>query len=395
MRSIFLRICVWVCFIIISSSALASETVRLNCYFTYASNRSDFQEQLGDNKEELEKLDAVIRRALDDKQLAIKRIRLSGYTSGDVSQASNRRLENERVWSFREYITDRYPVLNRYPMDVVWTSESRKARNDLSPLVRRIEIIIDFEPKDLDLLSSAIGRDASQSEEPFIDPLIYNVLDRKEGIQIPNREFSGTYPWEVRPSKRGRKTASSASSYSSYTSYTPRWAVRTNLLLWAGIMADAKHTTYTPNLSLEYYLTDHWAVEAGMEYSDWRYDNGNRYHGLSGYRLEPRYWFKLPNQKYFMYAGAYGRVGEYTYSQADDVQTVGATGHYWDAGLSAGLYLHLTNNLGIELAARAGYVRTEAKLYTVEDGHRYLDGYQLYNKVKVTGLMLNVVYRWR
>jgi hypothetical protein len=228
------------------------------------------------------------------------------------------------------------------------------------------------------------------------------------------------------------------------------FSLKTNLLLWAGVLPDFKHTTPVANAALEYYITDCWSVELGAMYSYWRYDSNREFQGISGYRLEPRYRFALPGDRFELYLGIYGRVGDYDLHKrksvessqlrvdSDDVarsidngqmtidndasrsqlSTVNSqlsteqtrsqndaqpnsqfsifnsqfTGDYWDAGLSAGFTFRLVGGWGLEVGARAGYVSTKVIYYTPEGDYNWYKSEKKYNNVRVTDLNLSLIY---
>jgi hypothetical protein len=162
-------------------------------------------------------------------------------------------------------------------------------------------------------------------------------------------------------------------------------------------------------------MNDHWSVEGGITYSYWHYDSRQEFQGLTGYRLEPRYRLAFPNDRFGAYLGLYGRYGDYDSMTMDNSQMtndnsntnaqpspspseragvrLNYTGRYWDAGLSAGFTVRLVGGLGLEVGARAGYVRTNAIRYIRKDDRNLFDGRQPYSKVRVTDM--NVSLTWR
>jgi hypothetical protein len=190
-----------------------------------------------------------------------------------------------------------------------------------------------------------------------------------------------------------------------------RFALKTNLLLWAGIQSDFSHTTPVANVALEYFITPHWSVELGAMYSYWHYDSRQEFQGVSGYRLESRYYLGLSGWM-DIYAGLYGRVGDYDRHTIDKGQltndnaaqptlnsplsTLHYTGKYWDAGLSAGLTFYLGRRWAIEAGARGGYLQTDAIRYTPDEQYNWFRNNEpSYNKVRITDLNVSVIYRFR
>jgi hypothetical protein len=189
----------------------------------------------------------------------------------------------------------------------------------------------------------------------------------------------------------------------------PRFVLKTNLLLLAGVQPDFTYTTPVLNGALEYYLSDHWSVEAGAMYSYWRYNSNREFQGLTGYRLEPRYRLRFLNTRFGAYLGLYGRVGDYDSMTLDKSQltnvnsnaqpttgyqlsTVNYTGRYWDAGLSAGFTVKIVGGLGLEVGVRAGYVRSSPDKYIRRDGQNWFESRGKYSKTRVTDLNLSITY---
>ena len=179
-----------------------------------------------------------------------------------------------------------------------------------------------------------------------------------------------------------------------------RFALKTNLLLAAGIFPDFSYTAPVANVALEYFIDERWSVEAGAAYSYWHYNSGKEFQGVSGYRLEPRYRLAFPGDRFGAYLGLYGRVGDYDSRtvdpDGDGVQsTLNYTGDYWDAGVSGGFTLRLVGNLGLEIGVRGGYVSTSPNEYTRNGGRNRFESRWKYNKVGVTDINLSFIYNFQ
>lgn len=397
--------------------------LRMSCYFTYPSNSSVIHPELGDNVSELERLDQFIRYALQTKSLSIRRIRLTGYCSIEGDSRRNMILSRERVEGFHNYLYRVYPSLYRYPVDLAWVGEdwinfsTMLSRSTLSvksealaiirhhsntsdrkrllyrlngglfykqiekqffPLLRRVEITVEYASDPTQHTPDSVS---------FPDPLIYNVLDKRLGVLVPD----SSRVWET-----ANDLSLVAVNRGGYRSFTrgirvyPRFAIKSNLLYWMGITPDADHTTWVYNLSVEYFLSHCWSVEAGFRYSDRSYNDGREFQGISGYHIEPRYHWQFPSfNAVSLYLGIYGRFGDYNYSRGE-----AATGKYWDAGLSSGFHFRLYRGWGLEAGCRSGYVHSRSTVYNLHDEHKCFIRHDPYRKVVVTDLMLNLVYRF-
>lgn len=449
---------------VVSSSGLA----RISCHFVYSQGSSAVIPHLGDNSVELSRLDDFIREVLSTDSFSISRIRLTGYCSVEGEYTFNSQLARDRVEGFHTYLQAEYPSLYRYPVDLAWIPEDwhaltglvrtsgvpnreevlailrgvsnpeiRKQNlrrlnggkpytymlDNLFPQLRRVEITVEYNRQ----TSSKEGRQGVTVGAP--DPLIYNVLNKKttdymsenarvirvdkeqDGETIVTfttpslKEEQGTVSVThrgVRHARRGKRGVAYPTTY--------RWAVKTNLLYWAGITPDAGRTTVMPNLAIEYFLSPRWSVEAGAKYSNRHYDHHRQFQGISGYRLEARYYLPLPpvyNRYVTPFLGVYGRLGDYNRVESGKLKvesydaggntaqpTFNYTGKYWDAGFSAGFHLRLYRGLGLEFGARAGYVSAKPTVYHLHDDHNCYDYDTSYGKFRVTDLELGVVYRF-
>jgi len=407
----------------------------LSCRFVYEQGRSEIQPGLGENDQELFHLDTFIRLALNHPDLFIRRIRLSGYSSIEGGYIVNERLAYNRIEKLRNYIYIHYPALYAYPLDMDWTPEDWKELSRLAklyqiseyeevidiirrvpgfdtreellrklnggrayremeqyifPHLRRVEISFEFGASPLAKSSSVKGGPLNATSDTSTvvtdDPLIYNVLEKDDPKFADNQSLSDASTEQTKQVVRRSNHICSPTT----------WAVKTNVSQWAGIMPDIKQTTFLPNLAVEYFITERWSVEAGAFYSYWHYNGDKEFQGLSGYRVEPRFWLGLPSGDFDIFLGPYMRFGDYDIQRLRGGEvTTNYTGDYWDAGISAGLSFRLAGGWGLEVGARAGYVDTNAILYTPENGKKWFDSRKSYSKCKVTDLNVSLVYRFR
>lgn len=392
----------------------------LSCHFIYPANSVEIHKELGDNATALAQLDSFVYAAITRPYTTIKRIRLTGYSSIEGTYIENEILARKRVESFYRYLTFHYPSIKELPCDRAWVGEdwaglTQLVRNSdlpernevlaiirqvsifdgreglimklnggrpykemvatMFPLLRRVEIEVDYEVTDTPLrLPEAVSEEHKKETVEHTD----TTTDLLYEEPVTNYYY---IPGERRKHK-------------------PILGVKTNLLSLAGVMYDGSYTTSLPNLALEYYVGNNWSVEIGGAYAYWHYKSHRSFQGMSGYRLEPRYYFMHRDNNLNIYVGLYSRVGDYDIyhsdkeSSSETYTTTGYTGKYWDTGLSAGLYLRLARTWGLELGARGGYVNTRAKVYVVEDNTNYLEQYHNYNKFRITDLNVSLVYRF-
>ena len=386
---------------------------KVSCHFTYAQGSSTIFPGLGNNAAELEKLNAFVAQALSYSNLSISRIRLTGYCSIEGSSARNEALSYERVEGFYRYLHEHYPRLSRYPCDRAWVGE------DWDGLFERVRVSSIFEREEVLTIIRAV-REYDTRElllrelnggRPwlFMEREIFPQLRRVE-LRIEYEEGEAQQTASPRPSPKEREKDHAASFPLSFgegrgeAAGSRAFALKTNLLLAAGVQSDFSYTVPVANVALEYFITPSWSVEVGARYSYWSFNSGKEFQGVSGYRLEPRYRLAFPGDRFGVYLGLYGRMGDYNSRTIDRGQgtmddgaqaTLNYTGDYWDAGVSGGFTLRLAGNLGLEIGVRGGYVGTSPDKYTRNGGRNRWESRWKYNKVGVTDINLSLIYNFQ
>jgi hypothetical protein len=394
-------------------------SVELGCYFTHAQDSGAICSEQGNNAAELEKLDIFISQALSHPDLSISRICLTGYCSIEGDYARNEALAIERVEDFYAYLSERYPQLSYYPCDWEWVAEDW---DGLSRLVE--ESLLQEREEVLEIIRSITEYDAREALLTKLnDGIPWAIMERELFPQLHRVEIRVEYQTkdyetttqtptyiaeapepeaEAQPSSNSvRDEASDSTSIVDVAARSPiaapRFVLKTNLLLLAGIQFDFSYTAPTPNVALEYYITRRWSVELGAMYSNWKYLGFNEeFQGIYDFRLEPRFHVDLFSGRLDGYLGAYGRVGDFdsrTMTGGDDAAqpTVNYTGKYWDAGLSAGVTVRLGRRLGLEAGVRSGYVASHPNKYARSNSRKWFDSRWRYSKVGITDLNLSLI----
>lgn len=409
----------------------------LDCRFTYEQGSSGIIESLGHNKEELLYLNQFIETVTSHPELYMERICLTGYSSIEGSYRLNEDLARERANGFYYYLRSHYPLLENYPFDIAWVAEdwtglskivSHSKINERDEILEIIRKVRDYDDREALLMKLNGGRAYAEMAKEMLPKLrrveIEITYSRTKPVITPKptltvNDETLTIKPEVVPQLPAKKEAAvkkedettkveNENHNSNNANTVPpsllppgergggikRFAIKTNLLLWAGIQSDFKYTTYVPNVAVEYYINQNWSVEIGAMYSYWHYNNNDSFQGISGYRVEPRYKVLPFQRKAGIYLGPYIRFGDYDLRKAQPDVAHCYTGNYWDAGLSVGFILNLVGGLDLEAGIRSGYVSTNAFLYTQEDEYNWLDGRESYGKIRVTDLNVSLIYRF-
>lgn len=177
----------------------------------------------------------------------------------------------------------------------------------------------------------------------------------------------------------------------------PIIGVKTDLVAWSGFCSDFERRAFMPNLEAEVYFGGRWSVAASALYADWKYDGGRHFWGISSYSGEGRFWVRNDGLFRGFFFGVYGEAGDFNLQRdrLDGVTTAdNYTGTYWSAGVAAGYFLPLSRHWGLELALRGGYRSADYDLYDRELPHFYYRDSDHKNGFALTGLRLNIVYRF-
>lgn len=188
------------------------------------------------------------------------------------------------------------------------------------------------------------------------------------------------------PAEAGRRTGESPSALTHKPS-GPRLALKTDLMLWGGIVPGFETGTWMPNLTAEICFARRWSVQAGWAYSNWDAFGGGLY-AVSAADLEVRYWFGRASAFDGFFIGAYALAGQYDRKEAAQ----GQTGSFFGGGLGAGYLLPLSRRWGVEAEVRVGGRSAENDRYAVYWGHTYLDSSKTEGKF-TPQVRLQIVYR--
>jgi len=164
------------------------------CRFVYPQGSAEIRSGLGNNANVLSQLDSFIQSAVTNSGLHIYRIFLSAYSSIEGSYAVNERLAYNRVESFRDYLTIRYPELSRYPVDIVWVAEdwgelSRLVRmsniNEREEILEIIRKVPNFDEREELLVKLNGGRAYMELQETIL-PQLRRVEIKIEYTSLPS-----------------------------------------------------------------------------------------------------------------------------------------------------------------------------------------------------------------
>ncbi len=170
----------------------------------------------------------------------------------------------------------------------------------------------------------------------------------------------------------------------------PLFALKTDLVRWAGIRPGFETATFMPNLAVEFYFSDRWSVNASAVYSHWNAFAGrDKFFAVAAFDGGGRFWFSGKGTFRGFYAGAYGSAGSFNkYEDADAART----GTFWGLGLGIGYMQPLSRHWALDVEVRGMYIDSQTDYYRREGVFNYYDYTKSENKI-LPSIRLNLVYR--
>jgi hypothetical protein len=195
-------------------------------------------------------------------------------------------------------------------------------------------------------------------------------------------------------------TNNSNNKFTSNTIHHPYFAIKTNLIYWAGFTPSLEQgrVNNIPNIEVEYYFNRRYSLSIDAIYtplirnkkgSDWKY--------IDGFAVEPRVWLinkrNIKGNFHGIYTGLYGITGEFDFMHPS-LGNYGYTGSYYGAGISIGIVFPLIKGLALEIGSRGGYRIDNWESYEAENESYYYMDSGSQKGFKLQGLRLNIVYRF-
>lgn len=369
------------------------------------------------NKIRLSLFLSELNQVLSDSNYVVSRLVIVGTSSPDGKKTINERLAGRRAQVLADYLTA-HTILPKQKVEVVndgvnWTGlrmmiESSDKLPHKDAMLRLMDIA-DPQLRKHKMMFYADSQPWLWMLKHFFPSLRKGAgivsfsyeLSPKVKARMEIKEHAEASAFQSAINKESEKNSVSFVQRDSTTlqmppltksrsSFRPLVALKSDLLLWSGLMPGFKMGTWTPNLSAEVYFAPHWSAQVGCVYSDWDALSGGKYlYALSAADLEVRGWFGAPSAYKGFYLGTFGTFGEYDVQE--EIQ--GNTGSFWIIGLGAGYLFPLSPQWGIEAQIRGGYRSAKNEGYEIEQGHYYISGSRTVGKF-VPQVRLQVVYRF-
>ena len=282
-----------------------------------------------------------------------------------------------------------------------WTLLRERVAASELPNREAILHIVDNTPASQDREAAIRALDGGTSWRSIGDLLLPELLTGTEEPPLTGSGISFYYELNPESQEPAASTAQEAAATDAAASAKPEEtpqprvsapfvSLKTDLMLWGGVMPDFRIGTWTPNLSAEIYFARRWSAQAGYAYSNWdAWGGGKGLCALSVGDLEARYWFGKASLFKGFYLGVYGQYGQYDVQQT----ATGQTGSFWGAGLGAGWLQQLSERWAVEAQLRGGYRSAQNETYDIEPEHDYFNAGTTEEKFPVQ-LRLQIVYRF-
>lgn len=135
-------------------------------------------------------------------------------------------------------------------------------------------------------------------------------------------------------------------------------SLRANLLRWA---------TLTPDLGLEWHISDRWSLGVGGSWTSWSWNDKQRRYALWEVTPEVRYYIGKERRGYL---GAMFKAGAFNYKFSE----TGRQGDLLGGGLTGGYILPVGKRLSLDFSLGLGYLNADCEKYKVIDGVRVRQG---------------------
>ena len=171
--------------------------------------------------------------------------------------------------------------------------------------------------------------------------------------------------------------------------------IKTNVLLFAGLLSDGSMYSPVANAAAEVYFMDRFSAQVSFAYA-MPYNKGDQHNlfSMTCLEVEPRWW--LWGDSYFcgLYAGVYGQYGSFNVRIKEKLED-NSTGLFYGGGISVGWLQPFWRGFYVEAGLQAGYRLDTVDVYELipGSGNKKLATYTL-NSFTLQGMNLSLGYRF-
>lgn len=359
-----------------------------------------------------------LRRIQADSNYVISRIEVAGTASPDGSQDRNEQLAGERAAALASWLVSEAGIPSE-KISVVnggenWTGlRQMMEASDQMPFRDEMLALMDIEDRDVrkhKMMYYADSKPWLWMYDRFFPALRKGAggtqtrasQNRLSTEKVPMTGSCVSFSYELNPKTQAHAAEIpepdtvtepavvdvTQQPIQSRRPFSPVVALKTDLMLWGGVMPDIKTGTWTPNLSAELYFARRWSAEAGYAYAAWDAYDGGLY-SVSAGNVGLRSWLGKASSFRGFYLGLFGVYGQYDVQEA----ALGQTGSFWYAGLGAGWLQVFSRHWAFEAEIRGGYRSAQNEFYDIEPNHYYFNRKETNGKF-IPQFRLQVIYRF-
>lgn len=171
--------------------------------------------------------------------------------------------------------------------------------------------------------------------------------------------------------------------------------LKTNVLLFAGLLPDGSMYSPVVNAAAEAYFMDRFSAQLSFAYA-MPYNKGAKtdLFSMTGFVVEPRWWLRGDGSYQGLYVGVYGQYGTFDVRIEKEIED-NCTGTFYGGGLSAGWLQPVWRGFFAEAGLQVGFRSDAVDVYSYTPGSAYkrLGSYTL-NSFTLQGFCLGVGYRF-
>lgn len=213
--------------------------------------------------------------------------------------------------------------------------------------------------------------------------------------QDETKEVKNTKGKSVSESASAKKAVVYTASANRFLLGSVGLGIKTNALLFAGLLPDGAMYSPVANAAAEVYFGDRFSAQVSFAYA-MPYNKGDRYNlfNMACLMVEPRWWLWGDSRFRGLYAGVYGQYGNFDVRIKEKLED-NSTGSFYGGGISVGWLQPVWQGFYVEAGIQAGYRNDIVDVYELipGSGNRRLATYTL-NSFTLQGMNLSVGYRF-
>lgn len=218
---------------------------------------------------------------------------------------------------------------------------------------------------------------------------------RAEAKQAGTKEVKNTKAKPASESRAAKTTVASTAPANPFLLGSVGLGIKTNALLFAGLLPDGAIYSPVANVAAEVYFMDRFSAQLSFAYAT-AYNKGDQYNlfSMTSLVVEPRWWLWGDSRFRGLYAGVYGQYGSFDVRIKEKLED-NSTGSFYGGGISVGWLQPVWRGFYVEAGVQTGYRSDTVDVYEFIPGNanKKLATYTL-NSFTLQGMNLSLGYRF-